>query len=455
MKTKYCVILLILLSFITFNGCNRFLDVEPEGRLILSKLQDYELLLNGDGLSRADYQVTDFMSDDMDDLTSLYANPSIGIRIYLWKDEFDLNISESPVFWGAAYAGIYGYNVVINEVENASTGTSAEKQKLKAEALVRRAFDYLWLINLYAKPYNTLTAETELAVPYVTSSDIGDQIPERATVSFIYKKIIEEIKDAIPYLPATNSSNKFRGSVNSAYSILARTYYYMSDYSQASRYADLALSEPNTSLLDYNTIKKQEELPLISISKQEIYARNFSLTFPRTGGIVSADLLGLLKNEDLRSSLFYRLTGMATFPDRGSVIFINPVPGKISFGTSVPEMKLIIAEAAARNNNPSVALEQLNGLRKARIAVASYSALSSSDRETILQWILTERRLELAFRGVRWMDMRKLDSEHRMPTIKRLDFNGKTIATLAPNSPKYTLKIPASVLHFNPGMIQN
>lgn len=458
MKTKFSLALPVLLLLLSLNGCKKFLDTEPEGRLVLTKLEDYELLLNGPSLSLGDYRITDFMTDDVDDVEDLitgHSNPTIESRIYLWADQFDLTTTESPVFWGAYYANIYAYNVVIQQVENASTGTLQEKQKLKAEAMMRRAFEYLCLINLYAKPYDPLTANSTPGVPYVTSTNVSDQTPPRSSVGVIYQKIIDDLINAIPNLADNNNGNKFRGSVNAAYSILARTYYYMNNYTEASKYATLTLSESGTGLLDYNSIKVQEELPLISISKQEIYARNSNSTNYGVNAIISQHLQRLLKNGDLRFRLFYRQTELTTFPSRGSTLFTSPIPGKISFGTSVPEMKLIIAEAAALDGNLSTALEQLNDIRKARTDTSDYTAFSSADVEIVLQQILTERRIELAFRGIRWTDMRKLDAANKMPEIIRQNFNGETITALKPHSIKYILKIPASILSFNPGMPQN
>ena len=437
---------------ILFSSCGKFLEIEPKGKVILKTLTDYDLLLNSQSLTSSGEQLLNMMSDDAD-------NPSVDplartttVLSYLWANDLNPTINERPLVWGFHYSNIYAFSAVINGVERATTGSLQEKKKLKAEALVGRAFEYLYLVNLYSKPYNAATANTDLAVPFITTTDIMNKTPERATVSFIYGKIVEDINAAIPDLAINNNTNKFRASVNSAYSILARTYYYMNNFTEAARYADLALKETTTGLMDYNNVATKADIPYMVVNKQEIYARygtNSSLAI-----FATVDFLKSFDKADLRLKLFYTKLGDFTFPVRGVSQF-SPNGSVVSFGTSVSEMKLIIAEAAARAGNLQVALDQMNDVRKFRTATANYQAFQSTDKEIVLQRVLLERRFELAFKGIRWMDMRKLDAENRMPVVTRLNAKGDVIATLEKHSPKYVLKIPASVISFNPDMPQN
>jgi hypothetical protein len=67
--------------------------------------------------------------------------------------------------------------------------------------------------------------------------------------------------------------------------------------------------------------------------------------------------------------------------------------------------------------------------------------------------ILTERRKELIFRGLRWPDLRRLNKDGAGVSVTR-KLDGQTY-TLTPNSLKYTWLIPQQVIDFNPGMPQN
>ena len=124
-------------------------------------------------------------------------------------------------------------------------------------------------------------------------------------------------------------------------------------------------------------------------------------------------------------------------------------------GTSVAEMRLILAEVAARSNDLSGACNELDLVRKCRFLTDTYVKFESDDQEEVLQKVLQERNLEFPYCGMRWFDMRRLDAKGRMSAVNRYDAEGNVIATLSPGSAKYTLQIPIQVLYFNPDWPQN
>jgi len=69
-----------------------------------------------------------------------------------------------------------------------------------------------------------------------------------------------------------------------------------------------------------------------------------------------------------------------------------------------------------------------------------------------LDTILVERRKELAFRGLRWSDLRRLNKEGWGIMLNR-NLNGVPY-TLPPNSELYTLPIPPDVIQLS-GIMQN
>jgi hypothetical protein len=445
MKINRFLLVLLILTSIFYTSCKKYLASESGGLLLAKSIEDYDHLLNNPNLEMGTGEVLDMMTDNADDPDYDLSSPASLRPAYLWADQLDITTPEAPIIWAQCYQNIYLFNTVIYGVDLAETGSVAEKAELKAEARVGRAFEYLYLVNLYGKPYSGASAGRDLAVPFVTSTDIADKTPERGSVEFIYDQIIYDLKLAIKDLPM-NNSNKFRGSVSAAYSILARTYLYMNNYSEAAKYANLTLQENTLGLLNLND--KQVEGIEISKSKQEIYTRfNGPFQYPLFS---DNKFPGLFERGDLRVDLFY--TSLARSK---AYIYLSTSPYGNNSGTSVAEMKLIIAEAAARANNLNLSLMQLNELRKFRIETLKFKPFESTSQEEVLQRILLERRLEFAFKGLRWMDMRRLDAENRMPVVSHMDKAGKLVAELKPHSSKYTLKIPAVVLKFNPNMQQN
>lgn len=445
----------ILLCSLVFAGCDKYLDITPKGKRLLSTVADYDQWLNDETLIYGIGQPSGLFSffNDNVDVVSITNPPAQAAElVYTWAPQFSTDINVAPAFWGEHYAKINLYNTVLLGIDKATAGTNSQRKSLKAEALLGRALEYFYLVNEYGKVYDSATASKDLAVPFVTSNDVSQVVPGRSTIAEIYTHIIEDLNAAIDDLPADNIANRFRGSKASAYSMLSRVYFYARNYADARRYAELALANSNVTMLDYNGALPLSDM--VSIRQDVIYGRMI------LGNIAaSLDYMRSFAGNDLRVRKLYYSTDGYTFTTRGATMFvpafITPVLQYVNTGTSIQEMKLIIAESAARSNDLPVALQQLDEVRKNRFAMATYVRFESADQEAVLQEILTERYHELSFSGLRWFDMRRLDKENRMGVVKRYNAQGDVIATLEPHSDRYTLQIPYQVISFNPGMEQN
>lgn len=471
MKT-YTRHLLFFVIVIAVTGCNKYLDVSPKGYTLLTTVPEYDqwladpVLLN-DGMS-GDVLV---LQDNIDNPSILTGSVLPADLAYQWAPQFVQDVNSAPV-WSTGYRYIYAYNTLLNGIERATGGTPKQASSLYAEALLGRAYTYLSLINLYGKYYDSTTAASDLAVPFVTSEDIAKPIPERATVAELYTLILSDLEKALPDLPQSNAANRYRGSVSACYSVMARTYYYMNNWAQARKNAQLALtSDPSLSMVDYNTIADPSVFSPNQTSPDNIYVRNCNPTSLQLSSVTTPTLsfLQSFNPNDLRLPLFYAtiMNGVRTAPGkvfntRGKVVFTGY--GTLTFstnrystnsGTSVSEMKLIIAEAAARLDDPATALQQLNEVRKNRIAASAYTDYQSNYKDSIIEKIAKERSFEFAFNGLRWFDMRKLDKQGSMPEINRYGGSGNIIASLPPHSNRYVLQLPLSVIFFNPNMPQN
>src|SRR5690606_30449669 len=80
-------------------------------------------------------------------------------------------------------------------------------------------------------------------------------------------------------------------------------------------------------------------------------------------------------------------------------------------GLDADEQILIRAECYARNGQVRLALDDLNYLLVNRFIENGYAPYESTDKEEALHWILTERRKELVFRGLRWSDLKRLNRD--------------------------------------------
>ena len=120
----------------------------------------------------------------------------------------------------------------------------------------------------------------------------------------------------------------------------------------------------------------------------------------------------------------------------------------------VSEMYLIRAEILAKQGDYPGAALLLKNIRDAR--TGSSTTLSSfTDLVSAMDEILTERRLELAFEGHRYIDLKRTRSITNAG-IERdpADCGGSTPCSLAGNDYRFTFPIPVAELNGNPNITQ-
>nr|WP_121273636.1 RagB/SusD family nutrient uptake outer membrane protein [Pedobacter schmidteae] len=453
-KFKYIAAQLLICCMV-FSGCDKYLDVEPKGKQLLKTTNDFDLWLNSIALtSETESNILNYMTDNVDFVT--VGNPPItlGDLIYTWAPQFTTDVTSFTYLWGEHYKRISLFNTVLLGIDAAQGGTVSQKNSIRAEALLGRAHSYFYLVNEYAKPYDAATAATDLAVPFVTSDNVSQKAPNRSTTAEIYQHIIDDINEAIPNLPVDNSNARFRGSKAAAYSVLARVYLYRREYSEAQRYAELALANTRATMIDFTNAATFPTNRNVVSHPDVIYGRSTAAA----GLSLTAELKSTFANNDARRTVLYvnwssNVRGATQFNAQN----VTPVFALTNTGTTVQEMRLIAAECAARANSLTTALDHLNQVRRNRYTGTPVTSrdFNSGNQIDILNEVLAERRRELPFHGLRWFDMRRLDTENRMSTITRTTAQNVVVATLEPHSSKYTLQIPVQVMAFNPDMIQN
>ncbi|MNX64087.1 SusD family protein [compost metagenome] len=97
-------------------------------------------------------------------------------------------------------------------------------------------------------------------------------------------------------------------------------------------------------------------------------------------------------------------------------------------------------------------MEDLNTLLSKRFG-AGFVPYTATDQKNAILTILKERRKELLFRGLRWMDLRRLNKEPEYAVTLTRIVNGTTY-TLPPNDPRYVYPIPPDEIAIS-GIEQN
>lgn len=425
-------------------SCDKYLDVKLKGLVIPERLADYEAMLYSPTMTRTfPMNLLDFTDDYFNNIDALSQSPAA--NGYYWRPIITVNEKTSPDIWGPLYRVIYDANVIINGVPRTAEANTDQANSVIGEALVIRANCYLELITVFAKSYSPATAANTPGLPLVTSINVTDQIPARSSLKATVDTMIANVTRAIPSLPLTNTL-KSRVTKYTAYALLSRIYLYMGDFENAEKYTDLALEAPHA-MLDYNAYAASSAVPRYEQSPEVLWHRAAVSGSPLFM-IYSTDLLSYFNSDDIRFSF------LTTTNNNG--LGRATLPGTYNFGITFPELYLTKAELLARKNQYDEAMDIVNMVRQNRIKTAAYVDQTASSGEEALGLVLAERRRELAFSGLRWFDMKRLDREGRMPEVKRINPDTQeAYAVLTPGSANYTFEIPVRVQLFNPGMELN
>lgn len=158
---------------------------------------------------------------------------------YQRLDDFTFDAQNDKVqgAWNLNYGAIYRANNVINKVDQ---GTNLRK-RLVAEAKFLRAINYLDLVTLWGD------------VPLVTTEITPSQFntTPRAKKADVYALIVKDLQDAIAALPeksAYSSGDRFRASKGAAEALLGRAYLYQQKWSEAATQLEAVINSGQYSL---------------------------------------------------------------------------------------------------------------------------------------------------------------------------------------------------------------
>lgn len=460
---KNVTTILAICVVVMLTGCNDYLDIKPKGEKIPKTVTDYETLLNYESVQKVSDTYPTYLTDDvyLPDVAQGTATPGLNsvdqsiLNLYLFKKDV-FGEAQDDGFWFASYNRIYYYNTVIDNIMNADGSDEQQKLSIRAEALISRALEYLYLVNGYAKHYDVRTADTDPGVPLILDEDISKKDLVRASVKDVYAQIQSDLQAALPNLPAQPKGNAFRASKAAGYGILAKMYLFMGNYAEALKAANAVL-EMNNSLLDlkkYAVVKAQSSIGRTNVPQDIDNPENIYIKFaPYVYGLSSKvfgsdELISLFSEDDMRLQVYFTKNFRNIPTDK----YVWAPYLRANLAVSSPEIYLIAAECEAREGSVERAMSLINKLRDNRIK--NNTPLVAIDRSDALQKVLEERRRELAMSGmVRYIDLKRLNKESQFAkTVTHV--TGEGTFSLEPNSPLYVLPIPAKVMRFNKNSIQ-
>ncbi|MBL7818235.1 MAG: RagB/SusD family nutrient uptake outer membrane protein [Saprospiraceae bacterium] len=343
--------------------------------------------------------------------------------------------------WSVYYAAINRANLVLRALPK-STFSDAKKAELEGEVKFLRALLYFNLMRTYAfEPKAIIASLDKGGVPLMVDGvDALSEVsyPERAPVADVYAQIYKDLTDAVAKAPTTGGPNKATKAAANA--LFARVALYNEDWANAVKYATDALagglgrfvasneyvaswraaSHPE-SIFEVLFQTRQENIgvnesiqsaytSIGSVSEATALAASRPATLPPASGwgavVPTTALLALYDSIDVRKGL-YQLglnrsntitTECTKFLGKSGIVYMDNVPV-----IRISELYLIRAEAYAKQDKLVEALADVNKIRT-RAGIAASTAATST---ALLTEIEKQRRLELAFEGHRWFDLKR------------------------------------------------
>lgn len=451
MKRYIQTISMFLLVFMT--GCGKtFLDVKADQTQTVPKsISDYQALLDNTSIMNAfsshvlaligadEYYIADARYDAFPaNVTYNYQK-----RAYTWNSQI-FEGGEPSTDWSRGYVRVLQANIVLDGLNKLSPSASelTSFNNAKGSALFYRALAFYSMAQLFCKPYNGLTAGVDTGLPLRLEADVTLKTPQ-SKITETYNQMISDLNIAANLLPNLPSVG-FRPSKAAVYALLCRIYLQEGDYTMALNNASQCLSITNN-YNDLNTmdLTKSYVFPALGKGNPEvIFQCSTANVVPLTTSFinVASDLLASYASNDLRNQAYFYTSG-------GRIVFKGSYNGDSNMftGLATDEVLLNRAESYARLGKTTEALTDLNKLAALRYVKSSFVPFTAGTPDDAISLILTERKKELIYRGIRWEDLRRLNTETKFAKTLTRTVKGTTY-TLPPNDIRYVYPLPLEAI---------
>ncbi|MDN5477232.1 MAG: RagB/SusD family nutrient uptake outer membrane protein [Chryseobacterium sp.] len=460
---------------VTAVSCNDFLDTEPITEQGISI--DNPLKTAGDAENRMntiysafgnEYWQLDYAMNGDAQTDNAYAGAD-NVQSFQ-QDEYRIIATNSNVErdWKYLYGFINDCNMILNYVDqiNDPALTTARKTEMKSEAAIMRALYYFHAVQLWGDI--PLVTKAVIGVNSGNFDEVYSQVyPARKTVQEAYDMIIADLEGALTNAPA--GSEKYRANKNLAYGLLAKA----------------NASKPNP---DWAKVKQYASnisgvnlLPVYDQLFDGLHEGNSESIFEANGNAGSVWAWGssMFLGTDWKKFNIPSNDLVKTFSDAGdtqrmnSSIKFSPVAWSDKYwpSTSYPfmykmrkmdgtqnfyimryaDILLLKAEAAVRTADFTAAAGYINQVRT-RAGLSSVAVTSETDG---IAKVMAERKLELAFEGQRWFDLKRTGTAVAILSQQR-DGNGNILPYAASiNQNRLLWPIPQGQRDNNQNLTQN
>ena len=385
--------------------------------------------------------------------------------------------------WTRYLADIAQANVLINgldELKEKGEVSDAEYRQWQAEGRIFRALIMFDMARLWGSfPVITNIAKT------ITSDNVEEvyptYFPPKKTSTECYEQIIADLEDGEKNAPDFSATDRTLMTKTVAQAMLAKVYAErpMQDYSKVIAYAEkvrntagLALEPDFATLWGYDAekkdcVKRNTSEGILEVHwttgnanwESWMYGRcleDYEVYFTWSKWITpSRDLINdfLAENDEVRFNetvVYYECTWSNYYPASHYPFMYKLRSGYNNhYKLRLADLLLLEAEAYAWQGNATQAAALVNQVRH-RAGLADIDAGGD-----MVEKVLHERRLELAFEGQRWFDLcRNGKVEQYMNAVYSKD-NGRLAQRRVFDESSYLLPIPQTALDENINLEQN
>lgn len=400
---------------------------------------------------------------------------------YRWIPNSSPTSSYNYYNWLMFYKFISNANTLINGIDGAE-GEQEDKDFIKGQALLYRAYGHFQLVQLYGNRYVKGGSNSQLGIPLRLDNSIEPL--KRATVEEVYAQINSDIDQAILLLDGKSRPNKSHLNDAIAKGLKARVALTQGEWQTAVNYARLA--RDGYTLMDQDTYKQgfqifsesNDEFMWASYIQEDqteyfgnlgaYISRNFSSSAIRGNPRSINNLLyDEISDTDVRKTLWDPTGEHNNLPDGVTLTsrhkkfpYTNQKFIAVSASDSrmdVPmmraaEMYLIEAEALARDGDFSGAAQALYDMVITR---DSQYVLSSNTGDDLIEEIMIHRRVELWGEGFRWYDLKRLNLPLDRTGSNQSEVYTNGVMEIPAGDNRWTWPIPQDEINANPDMEQN
>lgn len=365
--------------------------------------------------------------------------------------------------WESLYDGINRANNVLANLEDVPGITQTQIDQWRGEALFVRAILHFQLVRYFGQPYGYTANNDHPGVPYITTpgevAEGDENYVTRNTVAEVYLNIIADLQEAEGLVPATGSEAfvRGRGSLGAVQGFLAKVYLHMSDWDNVIEYTGRVMGGDYTlgSITGiFGTGNSQEDVFAVQMTPDTnpgVNAAMASLHTPAPIGrgdiTPTQDLMDTFEPGDLRESeLIYEAddelwtTKYSSSNNDDNIRVIRYAYILLSRAEALQEV--------AGATIDTEALELVNLIRERAGLDELVEGVDVTSGGELLDRILLERRLELAFEG-----HRKWDLLRRGEGVTNLRSTSNVPVEFGAN--EMIFPIPLREMDINPNLAQN